>query len=248
MKLRHIIRESSKELKEGVNDPGIFKAIFLAGGPGSGKSFVAGEIAGIPKGFNFSVDGLKVVNSDPEFEYFLKKAGVDPKNLGSLSDKEFEKLTVGDDSPRGKAKKIKQSKENLYVQGRLGLLIDGTGDDYNKINKKHMELKKHGYDTYMVFINTTLEVAQERNATRDRVLPEKMVKDIWTAVQKNLGKFQGLFRQNFIIVDNTEIKVAKRENDNKLFEKHIYTAIKRFMRMPIKSGIAKRWIKQQGGR
>ena len=152
-------------INEGVNDPGIFKAIFLAGGPGSGKSFVAGEIAGIPKGFSFSVDGLKVVNSDPEFEYFLKKAGVNPKDLGSLSDKEFEKLTVGDNSPRGKAKKIKQAKEDLYVQGRLGLLVDGTGDDYTKIKKKYTELKKHGYDTYMIFINTTLEVAQERNAT-----------------------------------------------------------------------------------
>ena len=27
-------------IKEGVYDPGIFKAYFLAGGPGSGKSFV----------------------------------------------------------------------------------------------------------------------------------------------------------------------------------------------------------------
>ena len=28
-------------LKEGVYDPGIFKAIFTAGGPGSGKSYDA---------------------------------------------------------------------------------------------------------------------------------------------------------------------------------------------------------------
>ena len=245
MKLIDIIKN---QLEEGVNDPGIFKAVFLAGGPGSGKSFVAGEIMGIPKNMSFSVDGLKVINSDPEFEYFLKKQGVDPSSLGQLSDKEFEKLTVGPDSPREKAKTIKKAKEKLYIQGRLGLLIDGTGDDYAKIKKKRQELIKYGYDTYMIFINTTLEVAQERNATRDRVLPEKMVKEIWTAVQKNLGRFQGLFKQNFIIVDNTETRVAKRENDNRLFEKHIYMAIKRFMRNPIKSGIAKKWIKQQGGR
>ena len=31
------------ELREGLNDPDIFKAFFLAGGPGSGKSFVAGK-------------------------------------------------------------------------------------------------------------------------------------------------------------------------------------------------------------
>ena len=35
-------------IEEGVNDPGIFKGIFLAGGPGSGKSYVASQLFGIP--------------------------------------------------------------------------------------------------------------------------------------------------------------------------------------------------------
>jgi hypothetical protein len=38
-----------EEIKEGVYDPGIFKAVFLAGGPGSGKTYVAGGLFGIPK-------------------------------------------------------------------------------------------------------------------------------------------------------------------------------------------------------
>ena len=37
-------------LMKGVYDPGIFKAIFLAGGPGSGKSFVGSDLVGVPKG------------------------------------------------------------------------------------------------------------------------------------------------------------------------------------------------------
>ena len=36
-------------LTEGVHDDGIFKAVFLAGGPGSGKSYVAKQIFGIPE-------------------------------------------------------------------------------------------------------------------------------------------------------------------------------------------------------
>ena len=28
-------------IEEGINDPGILKAIFLAGGPGSGKGFIS---------------------------------------------------------------------------------------------------------------------------------------------------------------------------------------------------------------
>ena len=32
--------KSYKDLQEGLYDPNIFKAFFLAGGPGSGKSYV----------------------------------------------------------------------------------------------------------------------------------------------------------------------------------------------------------------
>ena len=240
-------------INEGVYDPGIFKAIFLAGGPGSGKSFVAGELVGIPKGgfskmdMSFAPSGVKLVNSDPEFEYFLKKAGVDPKNLGSLSDEEFEQLTEPADSPRQKAKKVKKSKEKLYMAGRLGLVIDGTGDDYSKIKKKREELVRLGYDTYMIFINTSLEVAQQRNAQRDRVLPEKVVEKIWNDVQKNLGRFQGLFKGNFKIIDNSEKRVAKRDPKAGviIFPKEFYTTVSKFIKSPVKSSIAKRWIKRQ---
>ena len=58
-------------IKEGVYDPNIFKAVFLAGGPGSGKSFVAGKAMG---GL-----GLKIINSDDAFERYLKKEGLSLK-------------------------------------------------------------------------------------------------------------------------------------------------------------------------
>ena len=60
------IFKSLKEeyLQEGVYDPGIFKAYFLAGGPGSGKSFVtAGAFAGL---------GLRLVNSDDKLTKYIK--------------------------------------------------------------------------------------------------------------------------------------------------------------------------------
>ncbi len=49
-------------LLEGVNDPGIFKAVFLAGGPGSGKTFVVKQLGGIPDKLNISHSGMKMVN------------------------------------------------------------------------------------------------------------------------------------------------------------------------------------------
>ena len=252
MKLIDIVQLTDM-INEGVYDPGIFKAIFLAGGPGSGKSFVANELLGIPKGgfskmdMSFAPSGVKLVNSDPEFEYFLKKVGVDPKDLGSLSDEEFHQLTEPEDSPRQKAKRVKQTKEKLYTKGRLGLLVDGTGDDYAKIKKKNDELKRLGYDTYMIYINTTLDIALQRNAQRDRKLPEKMVEKIWKDVQKNLGKFQSLFKGNFKIIDNSEERVAKRDPKAGviIFPKSFYTTINKFIKTPVKSPIAKRWIQRQ---
>jgi len=57
-----------KKLEEGVYDRGIFKAFFLAGGPGSGKSFVTERVT---SGLN-----LKVINSDSAFERGIKNASL----------------------------------------------------------------------------------------------------------------------------------------------------------------------------
>ena len=54
-----------RNLNEGLYDPNIFKAFFLAGGPGSGKTFVT-------KG-SFGGTGLRMINSDTAFEVALKK-------------------------------------------------------------------------------------------------------------------------------------------------------------------------------
>ncbi len=166
---------------EGVNDPGIFKAFFTAGGPGSGKSHVA-QASGVGK---MSPYGLKVVDADPLFTKMLKAAGLSTKADDIFSDK--------GQAIRDRAKAVTSRQEKNYMEGRLGLLIDGTGKDYNKIKKSSDSLRTLGYDTYMIFVNTTLEVALERNENRDRVLPEKIVSDSHKEVNQNIGGFQGLF-------------------------------------------------------
>jgi hypothetical protein len=88
------IKESILEqmMTEGVDDPGILKCVFMAGGPGSGKSFTAMEIFGIDKRLkqSFSSTGLKSVNSDSAFESLLKKNGIDPKDLARIEKEEPE--------------------------------------------------------------------------------------------------------------------------------------------------------------
>ena len=148
-------------LTEGVYDKGIFKAVFLAGGPGSGKSYVAKQLFGIPEKINVSATGMKMINQDKELKYLLKKYGFDPAQLASMPDELFKDLTgKGGSGLRDFSKELNQARMKGYMQGKLGMIIDGTGHDYNKILKKKQMLENEGYDTYMVFVNTSLEVAQ----------------------------------------------------------------------------------------
>ena len=252
------IKESilAQMIIEGVDDPGILKCVFMAGGPGSGKSFTAMEIFGIDKKLqsSFSATGLKTVNSDKAFETLLKKNGIDPKDLakiekedaelwnkitGSGSNAGFGKIKVARSSLvpkmslRDRAKQLTQKQKAFYEAGRLGMIIDGTGHRYNKIAKLKKHAESLGYDCYMVFVNTSLKVAQERNKQRERVLPDDLLAQSWQDVQDNLGKFQNLFGGNFRIVDNTVYKPISGK---------VQKAVNKFVRKPIYNRIGRKWI------
>ena len=120
------------DLNEGVYDPNIFKAFFLAGGPGSGKSYITGRT--IPRSL-----GLKVVNSDDALERLLKKA--------NLSLRMPDSQAAQRDPIRDKAKRLTAQREKNYIEGRLGLIIDGTGREFDKMAKQATDLQQLGYDT-----------------------------------------------------------------------------------------------------
>ena len=210
-----------KELQEGVYDPNIFKAFFLAGGPGSGKSYV---VARTTKMF-----GMRVVNSDDVFEKLVKTAGMsmDMRNYTKAQEKRRDEL-------RDIAKRVTRAREKNYVEGRLGLIIDGTGKNYDKIEKQMRELQQLGYESHMIFVNTSLDVALQRNEERPRKLPESLVVKSWNEVQKNIGKFQNLFRDRFIIVDNNDA--------NKPPHIEVFKRVKQLANKKVTNGIAKRWI------
>ena len=234
------------ELVEGVNDPGILKAVFLAGGPGSGKTYVAKGLFGIPERINVSQSGMKMVNSDKELKFLLNKYGFGT-DLDSLPDEVFQNLTGdGPDASglRKFAKSLTKQRQKLYSEGRLGMIIDGTGDDYNKISAEKKELEEIGYDTFMIFVNTTLEVALERNENRDRVLPRSIVEASHREVTKNIGGFQGLFGgSNFLIVDNNE-HVDDEEKAQKRFNMLVRQGLGKFIKRPIKNKRGLSWIRK----
>lgn len=219
------LKEEIIEVEEGVNDPAIFKAVFLAGGPGSGKSFIVGKTG-------LQALGFKVVNSDDAFEKAMTKAGLEttPDNIFSVKGQEL----------RGAAKALTGVKQNMWLKGRLGLVIDGTGKDTDKLKKQAVTLKKLGYDVAMIFVNTDLATAQARNLQRKRTLPADEVEKYWTTVQKNIGAFQTYFgKQKFTVVDNSEGKDYVQET------LRAYKEITKFTKNPPENSNAKKWIAGQ---
>ncbi len=213
-------------LEEGVHDPGIFKVVFTAGGPGSGKSFIAGR-AGLGK---FSSFGMKTVNSDTIFEKLLRDAKVEPVPEKIFSPKGQE--------IRGHAKELTQKRQKGWLKGRLGMVIDGTGKDYKKIKEMSDALRSIGYASYMLFVNTSLDVAQQRNMMRARKLEPTEVEEMWKAVQQNMGKFQQYFsRQNFILVDNNS------PSQDVLSD--LFVQMEKIIKEPVTHRAALAWMKSQ---
>ena len=209
----------------------IFKAIFLAGGPGSGKSYVVTRTT--------KMFGMRIVNSDDVFEQLIKKAGMN-MDMRNYSGKDLERR----DEIRARAKEITKARmgdiktgEGGYIGGRIGLIIDGTGKDYSKIETQMRGLQKLGYESHMIFVNTSLDVALERNEKRPRKLPESIVVQSWNNVQKNIGKFSQLFKNRFIIVDNN-----KADED---VITGVFKRVRSLANKKVTNGIAKAWIARE---
>lgn len=178
--------ESTLHLDEGVNDPAIFKCVFIMGGPGSGKSEVSTRLA-------LRALGFVSMNSDEAFTHLLKKRGLNLK----MPDEEDKERSAA----RSRAKEITAKKMAHALDGRLGLVIDGTGENYEKISGIHEKLNAIGYEFYLVVVYADLKTALRRNEQRERSVPEDVVIKKWKGVQNNMDNFLTMF-ENSVIIDN----------------------------------------------
>ena len=191
-------------ITEGVYDPGIFKAVFLMGGPGSGKSAVVDKLS-------LKALGLKLVNTDKAFETGLKKAGLSLDLRGA----DFEKV----DPIRAKAKKITGKNMDAYIRGRLGMIFDTTAANKSKIVSYKKLLDKLGYEYKMIFVRTSLENAQKRNDMRARKLPPEIVQGDWEKAMKSAKEYKSLFKRDFVEITNDDTIQALDAKANQLFSK-----------------------------
>ena len=242
-------------LTEGVQDKGIFKAVFMAGGPGSGKTFINSQLFGIPeKGINLAVSGLKSVNSDKEFMFLLKKYDFDPTMLATYekTDKDlFHHLSApakkGGSGLRDFAQELSKERMKGYMDGKKGMVIDSTGSNFGKVKGQKKMLEEQGYDCYMVFVMTSLETALKRNKLRaekgERELPEHIVKRSWKEARKNLGGLKAVFGSNFIRVDNDDHLDPKQARQK--FAPLVKHYAGKWINEPIKNPIGQQWLKDQ---
>jgi len=172
---------------EGLEDVASFKAIMMAGGAGSGKSYVINK-AGLRS------YGMKVSNSDPHYERMLAKAGLElkPEDIRSAQGQAI----------RGNAKILTDKQKEMWLKGRLGLIVDGTGKDLKDVKQEAKKMKNIGYDVAMIFINTPLETSIERDKNRKRTIGVKLVTQTWKAVQANRNALKRLFGAQFIEIEN----------------------------------------------
>ena len=236
-------KDLKQELVEGVYDPGIFKAFFLAGGAGSGKSYSAEKATGSAAGkFQWHEKmednltpgkvgpyGLKVVNSDEQLEFGLMKAKMS-SNMKAYTDDETTKKEL----IRAKAKKITAKREQLWVQNRLGLIIDGTGKDPRKLSVKKKKLEDVGYDTYMIFVNTSLDIALQQNQDRARKLKDEIIRQTWEEVQGIKDQLANLFPGGFV-------EVVNNRAGEDVFRK-AFVEVGKLIKLPPNKPAAKMWI------
>lgn len=212
--------EFYQPLDEGVYDPNIFKAVFMAGSPGSGKTTIANKL--------FAGTGLKSLNVDDFYNYL----------------RQTEKTTGDKEADYDAAWDKYRKREQNYLDGRLGLIIDGTGKNPTVMNDVKSKLEELGYETAMVFVNTTLETSLSRARQRasqvgkdyGREIDPKFIEDTWLRVQKGLGQLQNIFGKKFFIIDNNrgEPNIGYVEN-----------SLDKWLKAPPQSHIAKEWIKNE---
>ena len=231
--------EFEELLSEGVHDKAIFKAVFLAGGPGSGKDYV---LANTLQGH-----GLTEINSDKAFEYLLDKNKIS-KVMLNPNPGETEKRNF----VRGRAKNITELKQKLALMGRNGLIINGTGEDLDKVRRIKGALDQLGYDSAMIMVNTADEVSKQRNIERGqnggRTIPDDIRKQKWDGVQKARPVFAELFGDKYMEFDNSEDlrkagpDVVKQKKDEM---GQIFNYVSKFVEEQPQSPRSQKWIAKE---
>jgi shikimate kinase len=215
------IAEIEQPIDEGIHDPNIFKAIFMAGPPGAGKNVVIKQLG-------LTGSGLKLQDIDHTLAYLNKR-----------------KAPAAPDYGRGLNTTLKR--QEVFQQSMLGLLINTTGRDYEHLMNLNAQLKKAGYDTFMLFVHVDYDVAFDRiknretsatdPADKNRKVDLDYFNDAYDAATQNMDFYSLMFGNQFALVSNNGRDLKEdAEEDNLTFQQTLKQAAKkvqRFLRKPL---------------
>lgn len=180
-------------LTEGKYDPFIFKAIFLAGAPGSGKSTIVDKL-------HLEAYGLKLCDTDQTLGYLHRM-----HKVSTIRDEDIE--------PAYKyAYPIQSRRTTMWVKNYLGLIINGTGRNSALVAGIKNQLEEVGYNTFMIYVDVEKDTALERIGARPKIqgsltdTNRKVTLDYFypafDAVKNNLPIYKTMFQNDFAYVDN----------------------------------------------
>lgn len=212
-------------LNESINDEGIFKAVFVVGIPGAGKSYTTSKLKGKIQ--------PRIVNTDKALEFLSKKKGIEANS-------ETWKTIFGDDT-----KRITKNMLYNYLNGCLPLFIDGTSSDASNVLSRAGILESLGYDVGMIFVETNIDIAisraEERSKDIGRSVSTNFIKKVYEESELNKEYFKSKF---------SFFKSFKNDGEfNDEFLKKLYNSVQTFFEEDVKNPIGKRNINKmkEGG-
>lgn len=196
-----------ESLTESINDKGILKAVFMAGHPGSGKSYVISKI---------------------------KAGGIEPRIITADTWTEF--LKVGSNKDwnefKSKIKRLTTEQMVLHINSMLPLFIDGTSANSTRIFVRDAILDKFGYDSMMIWVNTSLKTALKRAEEREKKIGRHVDPEFIKQAYDTVNKLKPIYKSHF----KTFIEVNNDEGE--LTDKAILKAFRKttgFFSSPVKS-------------
>jgi len=189
------VAKQTSENKKSVTIP---TAIFMVGGPGSGKSSIV-------KGLDLIEKGYRYVNQDPYLEKYIKEAGL------PTDEKTYDKEQRSIRAKLGwKARKEAEADLERFTSAKESMVVDGTGASYKATTKKMKALEAAGFEIHMVFVNTSKDVAVKRNRARvERSLADFIVTKTWDSVQESAKQYREDYAGRFYEINTDELKYGQ---------------------------------------
>ena len=214
----HVPERHAKELFRDVRsgmgihesaNHGMFKAIFVSGGPGSGKDIIIREA--------ISEQNAVEINSTTA--------------INILNDKH-------------KLFEFSRDSRREAIRNRLPLIITGTTNEQFNLLAIREELEELGYETMMIFVNTTNESSKKRNEGHERILSESVRQERWDVTQLVAEKYNQEFSK-YLEFDNSldlneanDFEKAEKEEDISI----IYEMTNWFFDSSVDNEIAESWM------